>query len=623
MFAGFVAGIGLIGGGYTFSNKLKHFADVIIGGGALVLYSTFLYAARYPEVGVKEFQNPEIVSLAVGFVFAAIIAFYSVQRKSKYILGLGMLAGYITPFVLAYFGNLLDFADNKSGLFYNSSFITFFLYFIAVNLTALYASTKLSLKSFGFLNSPGLFIGSIALLVMTEDGFTDNAVFTVLVSAGVVALHVGFMALNAKTFKNQNHPYLYLGYLLPLGWFSFIINNLINLDKVEYLAGVGLYIFIAFVYFGAWYYLRNLTKSDKHFGLYIGGVVSLVIGAMLLAPDLNEYQGLVGSFAAIIFAGLYIQKPIIQRFVSFVVFAVFGLLMTQVNLGSADGHIIGLEVQSFLLSLSLAPFTLALFFNKKEPKELEGAVSLSRFASLFSALGIILIIGKDFVENSGIAKDFLFLTVPAAIIAIYLILAKDVKQRVVLIISSIALGLCGYFLSGYKFLEAMNPGNTHTDNLFATEKSWIGLVTLLVFGALYFQTKKHKKEVGDGVRFLSIFAPVIVLIQLASNEIIALYNTLGINSSEGKTDGIMALTMSIFWALLASFLIYLGLNNSERNLEKNIGFGVLALTVLKIFVYDLAEADNTLKVMLLIVVGSLILGVSYFSNLKKDDNSDK
>lgn len=619
LLVGFLAGIGLIAGGYTFSNKLKHFADVVIGGGALVLYATFVYAVRFPDVGINAYEKPEVISLAVGFLFAAIIAFYSIQRKSKYILGLGMLAGYVTPFVIAYFGNLLGYEDTREVVGYNSSFITFFLYFVAVNITALYASNKLSLRGFGLLNSLGLFVGSIALLVLGGDDFVEYSLFTILTSTVVVGLHIGFMTLTAKTFENENHPYLYAGYLLPLGWFTFILNDLFNIGEITNFLGVVLYAVLATVYFGAWYYLRNVTKSDKHFGLYIGGFVSLALGSMLLAPELNEYQGLVGSFAALVFAILYITKPILQRFVSFVAFAVFGLLLTWVNLDSASGNLIGFEAASLLLALSLAPFVLPLAFKKNQTKEIKDFDALSKIFSSLAFLAIVVILGRDFVNNSGIAKDFLFLTVPSAILAGYLAIAKETKQKITLIVGSLALGLAGYFLTSIKFLENMDPDKTHTNNLLSSRESWIGLATLIIFTFLYSQVKKLSTSVGDGLKFLSVFAPVIVTLQLFSNEIIGFYNTLGINSTEGKTDGIMALTLSIFWAVLASFLIYLGLDKKENKIEKNVGFGLIALTVLKIFVYDLAEADNTLKVVLLIVVGSLILGVSYFSNLRKND----
>ena len=64
-----------------------------------------------------------------------------------------------------------------------------------------------------------------------------------------------------------------------------------------------------------------------------------------------------------------------------------------------------------------------------------------------------------------------------------------------------------------------------------------------------------------------------------------------------------------------------GLKNQKNTIEKNIGFGVLGLTVIKIFAYDLSHADSSLKVILLLIIGAFIMGISYISN-KKDTSKE-
>ena len=64
--------------------------------------------------------------------------------------------------------------------------------------------------------------------------------------------------------------------------------------------------------------------------------------------------------------------------------------------------------------------------------------------------------------------------------------------------------------------------------------------------------------------------------------------------------------------------------NSEkkgnRNI-KNIGFGLLAATILKLIFYDMANVEVNLKVFLFVIIGAAIMGVSYYSNKKEISES--
>jgi uncharacterized membrane-anchored protein len=45
---------------------------------------------------------------------------------------------------------------------------------------------------------------------------------------------------------------------------------------------------------------------------------------------------------------------------------------------------------------------------------------------------------------------------------------------------------------------------------------------------------------------------------------------------------------------------------------------LLWITILKIVFYDLTHVNTNLKVFILIVVGAIMLGVSYYANKKED-----
>jgi uncharacterized membrane protein len=67
-------------------------------------------------------------------------------------------------------------------------------------------------------------------------------------------------------------------------------------------------------------------------------------------------------------------------------------------------------------------------------------------------------------------------------------------------------------------------------------------------------------------------------------------------------------------------MIYLGLSTKQPLYVKHLGFALLVFTILKILVYDMANVDRNLKVVLFLVVGILILAISYFYNRNKEMN---
>ena len=82
----------------SFSDRLRYFADVVMGSGILLLYGTLIYGSRASES--VQAIIPEIATLLTAFVFTLAVAFFASLRKSKVILMLGIIGAYLTPFVI-------------------------------------------------------------------------------------------------------------------------------------------------------------------------------------------------------------------------------------------------------------------------------------------------------------------------------------------------------------------------------------------------------------------------------------------------------------------------------------------------------------------------------------------
>ena len=68
------------------------------------------------------------------------------------------------------------------------------------------------------------------------------------------------------------------------------------------------YIFIAGIYFIAWYFLRPLDSSRyQHVAAYVGGMIAIVFAINTLLSDYQLYANLLIAYVGLIFGGMYIM----------------------------------------------------------------------------------------------------------------------------------------------------------------------------------------------------------------------------------------------------------------------------------------------------------------------------
>jgi uncharacterized membrane protein len=71
------------------------------------------------------------------------------------------------------------------------------------------------------------------------------------------------------------------------------------------------------------------------------------------------------------------------------------------------------------------------------------------------------------------------------------------------------------------------------------------------------------------------------------------------------------LSLSVVWALYASGLLLAG-RASRLRLLRLMGLGLLSLTTLKVFIWDLSSLDRAYRIISFIMLGAILLVVSYF-----------
>lgn len=76
------------------------------------------------------------------------------------------------------------------------------------------------------------------------------------------------------------------------------------------------------------------------------------------------------------------------------------------------------------------------------------------------------------------------------------------------------------------------------------------------------------------------------------------------------------LYLPIIWALLASIFIYKGLKSGTQEIGR-VGFALLAVMILKLYLYDVWKMDNISRITAFIILGIILLLSSFlFQRLK-------
>jgi len=609
---GFLLGAGAITGGFTIPNRLKYFADAIIGGGVLVLYVSLIYGSRFDSS--EKALIPEFLTLIIAIFFAVGVAYFSYLRSSKVILSLGILGGYLTPFFMG-----------QAGTFdYSLGFSTYLIYFIAVNGIILAVVQKFFLPGIGLLNILGLLVGTTALSWVSGQGFDQNLAFSSLFLIITLGLHVAITALNAQKYENENDPFLFAGYIIPLLWYGGIIHGDLR-NSITEIQHALYFIISAGIYFGAWYFVKFSTLSSKHYGLYFGGIISLILALLSVSEMLQSYSGLVFSLVSFVFAGLYLQNNLPQRQISFLGFGVTGIILTLQNTHEASfpvGSFFFYDLKSFFLILSLLPFLASYFFSSKNEEESD-IEALQYATRIIAIISIGIITATNILQHAEVPKDFLFLTVPAFILAFLSFVKKDARKQEIYLQWAFWLGLFGFLRTFFIMLGRIYPVPSGIYALH-TEAALIGITSVLIFGMVMHTARKLQSdktpggEDPSGLIFMTIFSFYTALFLTVTHELMLAFNYIDIEGVESQADGLRALVVTLWWASLASFMIFFGGRNHAVLSEKNLGFTLLLFTILKILIYDLGNVDRNLKVILFILVGLLILGISYFSHTRKN-----
>lgn len=602
---GFFFSLAIIGGSYSLSEKMHYFADLGIGSGILLMYSTLIYGSRTTDLATAA-VIPEIATLVTAFIFTLAVAYFSSIRKSQAILVLGMLGAYITPFCIG----------QNDVWVQNISFNAYLIYFAAINAVIYLLGREISVRNIIPLNILGLFIGTSTLYHLSYsagiskvvvDNFFTGEIFSAILFFILVAFSIWSILLSAKKFEQSDDGYLALGYLAPVIWFIFNINKLTTLTDV--FTGI-LFALLATTCFIGWHYIANEKTRFQHTALYAAGLLAAVQAFFAFVPHLNIYSSIVIAYSSLIFGILFMLKPDkLERLFSYMLLSAIGASLSLFHIYETE-----IDYQTLYAVISLVPAMCA-FLIAKAAIDRDDIRRGSNEYSLFAATVASVFILKELVDYVDLSF-LLFYLVPflILIVSIFTNKGKHDRESTLLKVTMgwFVLGFFGVFIS---LIGSIYPAPTDTYLITHTNlpTDWILVkgvfATMIIFLGLYISRKLQAEQTERRPSFLLVISGYATLLLIGNYIIYALMNDFNVSMSHG---GPRAIATTTWWTLIALYMLVIGIKNGTRyHAEKLLGLILLALTVFKILVYDLSTMAMQNKIVILMLIGGALMIFSY------------
>lgn len=607
---GFFVSLLIIWGWSSLSNKIKYFADVIIGIWVMLLYATLMYWSRTTEI--SQAVIPEFATLITAIIFTLALWYFALTRKSKVILTLWMLWAYLTPFAI---GQVDSWSQNIS-------FNEYLIYFAAVNIAVFFMSREFSIKEVVPLNIIWMFTWTTAIYSLS---YLDSKVYWLkssyenfLISEFLIVLMASFTILSivfsSKKFEEKDEKFIIWGYTITLLW-AFL--NIISLDKIGEIENAIGFWFLSAVCFWGWHYLRNLETKSQHIGLYTGWVAMMILGFAILSQEYNEIISIAIAYTSIVFGGLYLlDSKKTERLAWYFILSFLGAAFTYINYFDVR---FSSEILEKLYCISgFIPALLAYWLIKHTKNEEFKNLSIaSSTLSIFMIIGIIFF---DLIKN--IDFSFLIFYIPVISLLFFTLKSKTLSHEAKSInlhlwIVWIIIGHLWVFLDYLVFLYPA-PLNTYIFTNFEAFKDITLLksiiATVIFFIGLALSRDLQSKQEEKRPSFVLVILGYTSVLLTINYILMSFINDLDIISKQGW---IRTIITTFWWFTLSVFMMIVGIKKwvSHRS-EKLLWMLLLTITVAKVLLYDMSTMDMTNKIIILMVIWWAMMWFSYIVQSK-------
>ncbi len=624
---GVIIGIGfLIGGEKLRSFDYKHYAQGLSGGGIAILYLTFFAAfARYGIIG----QFP-------AFALMTMVTMTSVLLAARYnaiaIAILGIIGGFLTPVMLS------TGVDNQVGLF---SYITL------LNLGVLAVAYFKQWRIMNYLTYGATILMSAAWYI---EWYKPEKLGTTIFFFTVLFVIFALLAVFHNIIHRRPIEYPEISLIFSNAFMYFGASYGLLSPKFHPYLGLFAVVLSAF-YLGLGYLTYSRDREDKFLILTFLGLASLFLTLAIPIQLDQHWVTMAWAIEGVILTwiGLQAKDRTTYRaaFVIFTIAAVHWLMFDAQDFGYISGSSFtplfnrrAFSAVALVISLIVASW----LHSREENDEAESKTLRAVFLAAANVLVILFLSMdiNDFFEQKRIVPNYSQLDSTESQVIDWATLdahnhpLEESKQLALSLLftlyGGVALclgvirknfwmrvgGLILLALATVKLIVVNAPyfdDPSHTIFLNKTFFAFAALVAALFIGRYFYSRKSeglNPKESNDAYHVLTIAANVLALAALTLEASGYYSPTRNPAIVEGVRDYILSqrLSLSIIWMLYGGAMLVAGLIRSSK-LLRLMGLILLAVTTLKVFLLDLSSLDKIYRIVSFIVLGAILLGVSF------------
>ena len=640
---GYLVGIGLLGFGIKLKPKFEGYSAVLVSGSISIFYFITYFAYSFYNL------IPQILAFAMMLIFTVFTVFTAIKYNRVVIAHIGLIGAYAVPFLLSSGSGRVDIL---------------FSYMLIINLGILFISIKRDWKT---LHYSAFFF----TWLIYGSWFADKSFYSSL--QGYEALGIGFATafflifygvslfnniISKEKLDKINIILILLNSFIYFGFGYGIFNSNTKLDTY-----LGLFtLFNAVIHFVVLFFIKSKKLADSTlFYSTLGMVFTFITIAIPIQLDGSWVTLLWIAQGTILFwIGKTKNIPIYEKISLPILGLSFLSLLEDWSFYryANNGDIQAFWNINFLTGiLAILGYGFVVYLSRKHA-ETEENQKFSPFNAIKSFyLPALLVLtayltfrneiayyfnywlensslkGKEISEiddyslynyDINVFKNIYLIAYSLVFFGGLALLNFHKFKNKVLGISAIIIGLLT-LLSAQTFgLEELGELryayiNGGSNEYFDVNFNYI-LVRYLLWGSVAFALWaifKNTKSIIENAKF-HIFLEMVIhisILNFLSNELVTWMDIAGYQD-------IFKLGLSILWSVYSLLLVGLGIYKKKKYLRISalVLFGV---TLAKLFLYDISNLSTISKTVVLIVLGLLLLIISFLYNKFKDKIGDE
>ncbi|WP_316815262.1 DUF2339 domain-containing protein [Pedobacter nyackensis] len=608
---GFLCGGILVGLAHRLRKSFSTFSSVLVGGGVAILYFTV-------AIGFHEYQ---LFNQTLAFILTIIITSFTVLLSLSYdrkeLAIFAILGGFGAPFMVS------------TG---EGNYIVLFTYILVLN---------------------------IGMLVLAY--YKKWPIINIICYAFTIILFGGWLTTSVLTESQKPVPYLGALIFASLFYLVFLLMNIINniKEKTDFNAlEIGILLSNTFLYYSAGMLILSHLSNGDYQGLFTAllGLVNLAFAYALYKNDKID-RNLIYLLIGLVLTFISLAAPVQLKGNHITLFwAAESVLLLWLSQKSG----ITLIKQSSLIILVLLGISLTMDWQQVYGSNLYDTnnrlIPLANKGFITGLVVVCALLLYSKLLKSEI-KSILFREIKtsrtilaiAMIIISYIVIALELNYQAHIyfpLLRILALGCFSYLFITVLLIAIRSTEREEFKYLVAA----IGIVSLLCFPLLFNQETISIRNGYLDLQNISLGTYLFhyLLITLIATTLYALYqNEKSINSSKGlvtlqwfiafmvlyvasaELDHLMVMSQhskeksmamilnnshksgfAILWGCFALLYIYIGMKWKSKTI-RIISISILAITLLKLFIFDLRGLSEGGKIAAFISLGILLLVISF------------